>query len=72
MTKYNKYIYIVEPRGLSVQCVSFSYQTQSNLVAVYTIGSMVGLRHWFYPKDKSLLWQQLYRFLNKAMYYVQV
>ena len=36
-----------------------------NLVVVYTIGSMADLRHWFYPKDKSLLWQQLYRFLTK-------
>jgi hypothetical protein len=43
-----------------------------NLVVVYTIGSMAGLMHWFYPKDNSLLWQQLYRFLNKAIYYVQV
>ena len=49
----------VEPRGLSVRCVSFGYQTQSNLVEVYTIGSMVCLRHWFYPKDKCLLWQKL-------------
>ena len=57
--------HIVEPRGFSVRCVGFGYQTQSNLVAVYTIGSMVGLRHWFYPKDKCLLWQKLYRFLTK-------
>ena len=33
-----------------------------NLVVVYTIGTMAGLMHWFYPKGKSLLWQQLYRF----------
>jgi len=63
----------VEPRG-SVYGVWVLVNKLNlyNLVVVYTIGSMAGLRHWFYPKDNSLLWQQLYRFVNKAIYYVQV